>query len=194
MTILAARQSLIGRRRFSTNKSPGNEANILKLLMKYLIRHVLGKYWSRSLFTRFWTSPSTSSVDLQWAELEQYSPNWDLLFSSSHSALSGPVRTSTEYQHFLASSVPGLFTAYRAFLRRTGTSHEPIIPSLVLFLSGAGAPPYLPGDSRISYYFLILALYFNPFTPDGTKSKIDKFPKSANWIKLKSKQHYYKIL
>ena len=29
----------------------------------------------------------------------------------------------------------------------------------------------------------------NPLTPDSAKSKIDKFSKIANWVKLKNKQH-----
>ena len=34
----------------------------------------------------------------------------------------------------------------------------------------------------------------NPFTPESAKSKIDKFSKIANWVKLKNKQHHSKVL
>ena len=34
----------------------------------------------------------------------------------------------------------------------------------------------------------------NPFPPDSAKSKIDKFPKITNWIKLTNTQHHSEVL
>ena len=36
--------------------------------------------------------------------------------------------------------------------------------------------------------------YINPFTLDNAKSKIDKYSKITNWVKLKNKQHCSKVL
>ena len=36
--------------------------------------------------------------------------------------------------------------------------------------------------------------FFNPFTPDSGKFKIDKFPKMSNLVKLKNRQYLSKVL
>ena len=37
------------------------------------------------------------------------------------------------------------------------------------------------------------ALEINPFTPDSTTFKADKFSKITNWVKLKNKHHHIKV-
>ena len=39
-----------------------------------------------------------------------------------------------------------------------------------------------------------LGFFFIPFTPDSAMSKIDKFSKITNWVKLINKQHHSKVL
>ena len=41
---------------------------------------------------------------------------------------------------------------------------------------------------------LFLTLMFKPFTPDSAKSKIDKFSKITNWVKLETLQLHNKVL
>ena len=47
---------------------------------------------------------------------------------------------------------------------------------------------------RVSQDSLLIRGVFNHFTPDRTKSKIDTFSKITNWVQLKNKQHYSKVL
>ena len=54
--------------------------------------------------------------------------------------------------------------------------------------------------NEVSFDSLLLAMVIhvtemmNPFTRDSAKSKIDKFPKITNWLKLKNKQHHSNVL
>ena len=41
---------------------------------------------------------------------------------------------------------------------------------------------------------ILVCLQINPLTPNSAKSKIDKFSKITNWVKLKKKQHCRKVL
>ena len=45
-----------------------------------------------------------------------------------------------------------------------------------------------------SFLFACKFVVINPFTSDSAKSKIDKFSKITNWVKLKNKQHHSKVL
>ena len=53
-------------------------------------------------------------------------------------------------------------------------------------------PSVLSLRSRFRYFDACCTL--NPFTPDRAKSKIDKFCKITNWVKLTTKQHHSKVL
>ena len=46
---------------------------------------------------------------------------------------------------------------------------------------------------RFNFFMSLLKTVY-PFTPNSAKSKIDKFSKITNWVKLKNKQHHSKEL
>ena len=48
--------------------------------------------------------------------------------------------------------------------------------------------------TEITWFMQLITRAFNPFTPDRSKSKLDKFTKIINLVKLKNTQHHSKVL